>query len=128
MSELSSGSAYGSDPGYILDRSGQPCTRFPYYWRKLNLYAKSKWISTVASTWIQCSNESLYWSQRLRYFRPSLQLRCPPNTQRALAGPFIGLDPMLLGLLPYLGCGCRHHGAGVPVPVVCLFMFVTTQA
>ncbi|MED6212804.1 hypothetical protein PIB30_087017 [Stylosanthes scabra] len=78
----------------------------------LNLFPSPKVNAALRSVNSQhCLRLEGHRSQRRRYFRPSLRLTCLPDTQWTLAGPLIGLGPMLLGLLPYLGCGCRRHGA-----------------
>ncbi|KAL4316281.1 hypothetical protein AHAS_Ahas15G0269400 [Arachis hypogaea] len=125
-------------------------------WKKLSSYAKSKWISTVASTWIQCSSGSLYtfsiYSQTLKstlhYDQSTLTTVSVWKDVGVNAGVLCGLlydfaarrtanGPWLIHLLGSAQCFLGYFLmwaavagviAPVPVPIMCLFMYVTAQA
>ncbi|MED6122702.1 hypothetical protein PIB30_042330 [Stylosanthes scabra] len=125
-------------------------------WRRLNSYVKSKWTSTVASTWIQCTSGSLYtfsiYSQTLKstlhYNQSTLNTVSVWKDIGVNVGVISGLlydfaarrtpnGPWLVHLLGSAQCFLGYFliwaavagvMAPVPVPVVCLFMFVAAQA
>ncbi|KAK7354126.1 hypothetical protein VNO80_19584 [Phaseolus coccineus] len=121
-----------------------------------NLYLNSKWVSTVASIWIQCTSGSLYtfsiYSQTLKstqhYDQSTLDLVSVFKDIGVNAGVLSGLlydflarttttGPWIVHFLGSAQCFLGYFlmwaaVAGlfppVPVPVMCLFMLVTAHA
>jgi len=122
----------------------------------LNLYLNSKWVSTVASIWIQCTSGSLYtfsiYSQTLKstqhYDQSTLDLVSVFKDIGANAGVLSGLlydflarktttGPWIVHFLGSAQCFLGYFlmwaaVAGlfppVPVAVMCLFMLLTAHA
>ncbi|XP_061373500.1 protein NUCLEAR FUSION DEFECTIVE 4-like [Gastrolobium bilobum] len=122
----------------------------------LNFYLNSKWVSTVASIWIQCTSGSLYtfsiYSQTLKstqhYDQSTLDIVSVSKDIGANVGVLAGLlydffatssttGPWLVHFLGSAQCFLGYFlmwaaVAGVlppvPVPVMCLFMFVAAHA
>ncbi|CAJ1975233.1 unnamed protein product [Sphenostylis stenocarpa] len=121
-----------------------------------SLYLNSKWVSTVASIWIQCTSGSLYtfsiYSQTLKstqhYDQSTLDLVSVSKDIGINAGVVSGLlydflarttttGPWIVHFLGSAQCFLGYFlmwaaVAGlfppVPVPVMCLFMFVAAHA
>ncbi|KAK7317225.1 hypothetical protein RJT34_01270 [Clitoria ternatea] len=119
-------------------------------------YTNSKWVSTVASIWIQCSSGSLYtfsiYSQTLKstqhYDQSTLDIVSVYKDIGANVGVISGLlydflarttttGPSLIHLLGSAQCFLGYFLmwaaiAGLfppaPVPLMCLFMFVAAHA
>jgi len=122
---------------------------------KLNFLLNSKWGSTVASIWIQCTSGSLYtfsiYSQTIkstqRYDQSTLEFVSVSKDIGVNVGVLSGLlydflarrtttGPWLLHLLGSAQCFLGYFlmwaaVAGllppVPLPVMCLFMFVAAH-
>lgn len=122
----------------------------------LNPYLTSKWVSTVASIWIQCTSGSLYtfsiYSETLKstqhYDQSTLDLVSVSKDIGANVGVLSGLlydffarrtrnGPWLVHFLGSAQCFLGYFlmwaaVAGVippvPVPVMCLFMFVAAHS
>ncbi|KAJ1421756.1 Nodulin-like [Sesbania bispinosa] len=122
----------------------------------LNFYLNSKWVSTVASIWIQCTSGSLYtfsiYSQTLKstqhYDQSTLDIVSVFKDIGANVGVISGLlydflarrtasGPLLVHFLGSAQCFLGYFlmwaaVAGllpqVPVPLMCLFMFVAAHA
>ncbi|TKY73431.1 NUCLEAR FUSION DEFECTIVE 4 [Spatholobus suberectus] len=121
----------------------------------LNFYLNSKWVSTVASIWIQCTSGSLYtfsiYSQTLKstqhYDQSTLDIVSVSKDIGTNVGVLSGLlydflarrTPTGPRLVHFLGSAQCFLGyflmwaavAGlfppVPVPLMCLFMFVAAH-
>lgn len=126
----------------------------------LNFYLNSKWVSTVASIWIQCTSGSLYtfsiYSQTLKstqhYDQSTLDIVSVSKDIGANIGVLSGLlydfiasrtttttttGPWLVHFLGSAQCFLGYFlmwaaVSGllppVPVPLMCLFMFVAAHA
>ncbi|XP_027334868.1 protein NUCLEAR FUSION DEFECTIVE 4-like [Abrus precatorius] len=122
----------------------------------LNLYLNSKWLSVVASIWIQCTSGSLYtfsiYSQTLKstqhYDQSTLDVVSVSKdiganvgvlsgliydffARRTTAGPwlvhFLGLVQCFLGYF-LMWAAVAGLFPPLPVPLMCLFMFVAAHA